>query len=122
MRVGDIYKYRDGIRRLTQQDRAFAAVHEFKPLTVADLFREAGFPVPEDQDRLIYSEREWIAYNSEGGGAFYWDSEHWQYVSEEDLRGGDGNWIEYERPNLARLPAADAWDCLPEVVKAIVKS
>lgn len=100
---------------------------EVEFLTVADLFREAGLPVPEGASIHVSGcDLTWWAMGPDTNdygdfGCLF------RFVPVED---GYMWLIQTDDPkdceatlevDLSRLPAADAWDCLPEGVKAVVR-
>lgn len=136
MRVGDIVATpEDVICRLeniitsleTQAEPIYFADNrcwefdELTTITVRDLFGSAGFPVPEGAKLSI-------------GTYHCGHSEFWAYCLNGKwfdftcmLEQNELQWNKTVEPendklaDLSRLPAADAWDCLPEVVKAVVR-
>lgn len=88
-------------------------------VTVAELFEAAGHPVP-DESYLVLEEMNrygvcaWLAVHSTG------TTLHFRSLN------GEIGWRSSARSNappysISRLPALDAWDALPEVIKAVVK-
>lgn len=140
MRVGDIVKYLDSghITRVatvtdgyspgtTTQGESMAWPHCWEIATVSDLFREAGFPVPEGA-RLVFSNqfgRTWAWCHKQSDNGVFVDAAVWR-IDESYMSWITGNvklenfWA-FDFPDLSRLPAADAWDCLPDSIKAVVR-
>lgn len=94
-------------------------VDSLEIVTVAELFEAAGHPVP-DESYLVLEEMNrygvcaWLAVHSTG------TTLHFRSLN------GEIGWRSSARSNappysLSRLPALDAWDALPECVKAVVK-
>lgn len=129
MKVGDVVKLPDGSIHTIKKNlgpkpmglfRIFqdtwAQESDLQLLTVADLFHEAGFAVPPGakifhcvdgpyQWRHVYGDPACLVHS------YGWDRGQWWRT---------GTVYTNDRPDLSRLPAADAWDCLPDVVKAVV--
>lgn len=79
-------------------------------VTVAELFAAAGHPVPEGDFPLLYDDVDDNWYRPD----FVWfDGDKWVV--------DDGIADRAKSPDLSRLPALDAWDALPQIVKAVVK-
>lgn len=95
------------------------------PLTVADLFREAGFPVPES-DKVCYKNYHecvpyWVAFKQDDGLEWQFEIDGSEWVGPIDAYGHRKVITLESDPDLSRTPAADAWGCLPEVVKAVIR-
>lgn len=117
MREGEIV--RDGGGRIMEWDIAIHIHDECSIVTVAELFKAAGHPVPEGAKLYRYScepeslPLDWI-WQCSGKSAIF-----------DDLKGEWGvvfnNPHFVADPDLSRLPALDAWYALPGVIKAVVK-
>lgn len=88
--------------------------NEFKLVTVAELFDAAGHPVPGVTVGYACSVGIWKSRDAEGFG---W---HFNDMTWERHPTVPGKTFA-PRIDLSRLPALDAWDALPEVIKAVVK-
>ena len=109
MRPGEII--RDGGGRIMEWDIAIHLHDECSMVTVAEMFEAAGHPVPKGGFPLLYDDVDDNWYRPD----FVWfDGDKW-VVEDEGMPD------RAKSPDLSRLPALDAWDALPEVVKAVVK-
>lgn len=96
--------------------------------TVAEVFAIAGYPVHESA-WLVYwslpdvSDKAWfyLDHNDPSHKCLYWmPHEKWEPASQAFWCDGEEDLIRgqiYESVSLSNLPAKDAWDVLPEVVK-----
>lgn len=124
MRDGEIVRDRSGVifRRLADgkdYDGYYRPEFRLEIVTVGELFAAAGHPVP-DESYLVLEEMNrygvcaWLAVHSTG------TTLHFRSLN------GEIGWRSSARSNappysLSRLPALDAWDALPEIIKAVVK-
>lgn len=74
-------------------------------ITVAEAFKLAGHPVPEGM-RISFTDYQWIAKQRGGHSATWnWTDRRWMYEF-------------HNVPiDMSNLPARDAWERLPEVVR-----
>lgn len=122
MKEGEIVRIPDGrISRYapTLTDEPSDLTDYLEIVTVAELFEAAGHPVP-DESYLVLEEMNrygvcaWLAVHSTG------TTLHFRSLN------GEIGWRSSARSNappysISRLPALDAWDALPECIKAVVK-
>lgn len=131
MRDGEIVRIPDGrICRLEDLPYRGVIMPDDAPsiVTVGELFAAAGCPIPAD---CIYAEatgslaafRE-ISPDDCGGNRqahrFLLETIHTASESRHEWV-HDGTWRPNRLIDISRLPALDAWDALPQVVKAVVK-
>ena len=100
---------------------------ELEVLTVSELFEAAGHPVPQDAE-IYYDHQyqsgaesfgDWWAWSTLCAYSVWWpNADEWEEPNETEPKpwASSRAWA-----NLSRLPAGDAWDALPDVVKAVVK-
>lgn len=145
MRIGELVKTPDGrIGRVESVDEngrtgvtdhghvSYWALSVLTIATVADVFEYAGFPVP-DGAKLVC---QFCVERHEPTRASIYPRQ-WHYrVGDKAFSFGDKGW-KRNRPiksevstialltlwglDLSRLPASDAWDALPEAVRAAVE-
>jgi len=87
-------------------------MRELEIVTVAELFAAAGFPVPEGA-RIAMTRGGWGFCEGVTVSLF---GHAWTIYGGSILRPTD------LKIDLSRLPALDAWDALPQIIKDAVKS
>lgn len=98
-------------------------------MTVREAFALAGHPVPEGAelryvpDTPLYDDA-WIIYLKEPHTTITWfaprrNDKGWEKEQDEDFSSHASQLTTFD---LSNLPAIDAYDALPEVVRAVVKS
>jgi hypothetical protein len=127
MRDGEIVRIRDVFTRIE------SAVHDYgycndqiEVATVAELFEAAGCPVPRDGylcqlfgELCVFRDCEPLR-DQPCRKRFRLklfdrlEGEKWEWAA-------DGVFDSTNMIDLSRLPALDAWNALPEVIKAVVK-
>lgn len=101
-----------------------AHLSDLEPLTVAEVFAYAGFPLSEGARLHFKTDARSWHFVSRDGGFFGWHAFVWALDSELPEGGfhtwGDGaGWSSEPStlPDLSPLPVANCFECLPEVVK-----
>ncbi len=144
MKIGELVKTPDGkigrVESVDENGRTGVADHGHVSYwarsvltiaTVADVFEYAGFPVP---DGMIVAQMFGELHLSHDKGEVFEGSSGKQSVSDfysfletKALNGPKWGWIKdgvrgnAKLIDLSRLPASDAWDALPEAVRAAVE-
>lgn len=115
MREGEIVRTASGSFHRAFPSHYFPIPEPCEIVTVGELFAAAGFAVPGVVVGYgnYVNPRQWITRDSEGKGHHF--GEGW--IGHPTVPGR-----EYlPHIDLSRLPALDAWDALPDVIKAVVK-
>lgn len=137
MRTGEIVRIDEQICRVDSVDREliriggdFRNADAAEIVTVAELFEAAGHPVPggrlvcymllakTDSHQVTLGNRSWVSNQCGLRGYFVFLNGGWVREDTEEI-----DCIEVAANasiDLSRLPALDAWDALPEVIKAVV--